>query len=222
MSSPRRAGVRGFAVASLCFGVVGLAASGARAEPPRDAMNNALVSYYAGEKAEALIFLGTGVFSIGLGSFLVTRDSLFARGAGYPTLAVGVLQTIFAASYHAGIDGKVDDLKKQIDKDPAAHRTKEIDRIAGVNRRFVIFRYAELGIIATGAALSTVGFVKKIDVLKGLGIGLGVEAALFLSLDFFAERRAHQYRDKLESVPVAFSIDPSQPRNFQLSFNRSF
>jgi hypothetical protein len=222
MSSPRRAGVRGFAVASLCLGMLGLAAGTARAEPPREAMNNALVSYYDGEKAEGLIFLGTGVFSIGLGSYLVTRDSRFARGAGVPTLAVGVLQTIFAASYHAGIDGKVKDLRKQLDADPAAHRKKEIDRIAGVNRRFVIFRYAELGIIAAGATLATVGFVKKIDTLKGLGIGLAVESALFLSLDFFAERRAHQYRDKLERVPVAISVDPSRPQNFHLSFNRSF
>ena len=185
-------------------------------------MNNALVSYYAGEKSEALIFLGTGVFSIGLGSFLVTRDSRFARGAGYPTLTVGVLQTIFAASYHASIDGRVADLKKDLDTDPVAHRKRELDRIAGVNRRFVIFRYVELGIIAAGAALATVGFVKKNDILKGLGIGLAVESALFLSLDFFAERRAHQYRSKLESVPIAFSMDPSRPQGFHLSFNRSF
>ena len=66
------------------------------------------------------------------------------------------------------------------------------------------------------------GFVKKNDILKGLGIGLAVESALFLSLDFFAERRAHQYRDKLESVPIAFSMDPSRPQGFHLSFNRSF
>jgi hypothetical protein len=65
--------------------------------------------------------------------------------------------------------------------------------------RFVLYRYAELGVLATGAGLMSYGFAKHEDTVAGIGLGLSAHAVALLVLDYFAERRTHRYIDRLEA-----------------------
>ena len=42
--------------------------------------------------------------------------------------------------------------------------------------------------------------IKENEFIKGIGIGLFIQAALMLSLDFFAEKRGHEYLNYLINI----------------------
>ena len=190
------------------------ASVGALADMPPPALTQpeiraSMRSYFAAEKTEGWIFIGLGAASIGVGAYLLTRGEDWARGAAIPAIAVGALQGIGVGAYAFGIDSKVDQLDAQIAHDPAAYRTEEHARMDGVVRRFVIYRIVELVVLGAGAGLAVAGFVKPNDALKGAGITLAAQATILLTLDFFADARAHAYRDDIERFsppPVTLSL----------------
>ncbi|MFM7774672.1 MAG: hypothetical protein ACKO9V_07505 [Candidatus Kapaibacterium sp.] len=67
-----------------------------------------------------------------------------------------------------------------------------------VFRNFVIYRYAEMTLIAAGIALMYGGAAHGL--YPGIGVGLFSQASIVLLLDFFAERRAHEYMAHLQSL----------------------
>ena len=56
---------------------------------------------------------------------------------------------------------------------------------------FVIYRYVEIALIILGIALM---YSSMNDTFwRGIGLGLFIQLCIVLSLDFFAERRGHNY-----------------------------
>ncbi|HEU4407398.1 MAG TPA: hypothetical protein VFS43_19175 [Polyangiaceae bacterium] len=226
--SPRHARRARRALAALAFALptVG-AARAALAAGPLDppAMTRAMRDYFSAEKSEGFVFLGLGVGSAALGGYLLTRKEGFARGAAWPLLGLGLVEALGVGSYALGLDAKADRLERQIRAEPASYKREELGRMAGVKTRFVVYRFAELAILAAGGGLLAAGLVRDRDGLKGAGTALASHAALLLALDYFAERRAHDYYDQLASfappaaAPAAF-VDP--PRAFVLTARGSF
>ncbi|MBI3201436.1 MAG: hypothetical protein HYZ29_07830 [Myxococcales bacterium] len=177
----------------------GLAAAlGRSAQAQSSAAATAMDDWFAGEKYEAFVFLGLGAASTGTGAYLLTRDTGFARGAGYTAIAFGAVEMIFATTYTLGLGPKHDELKGDLAKDQVKFRRDELDRMNAIADRFVLYRYTELGILAAGAGLATYGFVHEKPALAGIGVTAGVHAVLVLTLDYFAESRAHRYIRALE------------------------
>jgi hypothetical protein len=215
------------ALAALAVALpVGLAARAALAAEPLDppAMTRAMRDYFSSEKSEGFVFLGLGAGSAALGGYLLTRREGFARGAAWPLIGLGLVEALGVGSYALGLDAKADRLAKQIQADPAGYKREELDRVAGVKTRFVVYRFAELAILAAGGGLLAYGLVRDRDGFKGAGTALASHAALLLALDYFAERRAHDYYDQIASfapaAPAAFA--PPPPRAFVLTAGGSF
>ena len=65
-------------------------------------------------------------------------------------------------------------------------------------KNFVYYRYFEIAMMALGLvlmfSLSNYGF------WKGFGLGLFIQCAVLLSLDFFAEKRGHSYSQYLQTI----------------------
>ncbi|MFM9989703.1 hypothetical protein [Flavobacterium sp.] len=80
-------------------------------------------------------------------------------------------------------------------KEPFKIQTEEIPRMNVVMKNFVIYRYVEFALMLCGLILFFVSPGQTI--LKGLGIGLFIQASLMLSLDFFAEKRGTEYLKQL-------------------------
>jgi hypothetical protein len=68
-----------------------------------------------------------------------------------------------------------------------------------VNKNFVIYRYTEIALLLLGLAL-LLKFKSYPDKTfwVGLGVALAIEAAVSLSADYFAEKRAIVYTRQLK------------------------
>ena len=171
-------------------------------DDPKGALREEVSAYFGREKIAARLFLGFGVASIAGGGALISRPDAFTRGAGYTMAAIGVIQAVAATAYHFSIDSRVAKLHARIAQDHVALHRDESERIRGVTSRFAIFRYTELALMATGVALAAAGEVKDKPLMKGIGLGLGVEAFVFLGLDLIAEHSAHRYQEGLARLPI--------------------
>lgn len=194
---------------NLAFGAafVLTLACGRGAHAQSSAAAGAMDDWFTGEQNEAYVFFGLGVVSAGTGSYLLTRGTAFSRGAGYTALAFGAVEMLFATTYSLGLDPKHDELKSDLDADPAKFLRDERKRMYAIADRFVLYRYTELGILAVGAGMASYGFAAKKPTLAGIGVVAGAHAALVLTLDYFAESRANRYIKALEGVrPEASSL----------------
>jgi hypothetical protein len=78
-----------------------------------------------------------------------------------------------------------------ISNDKEKIKTEEIPRMETVMKNFLIYRYVELVLMIAGLILMFT--FKENEFVKGVGIGLFIQAGLMLTLDFFAEKRGHEY-----------------------------
>ncbi len=62
-------------------------------------------------------------------------------------------------------------------------------------KNFVLYRYIEIALLVIG--LIFYFFFEHQSLLNGLGIGLVIQSALMLFLDYFAEKRGFEYLDFL-------------------------
>jgi hypothetical protein len=151
--------------------------------------------YFAGEKAEASWILAAGIASL-VGALVLwfwVREP-FARG-----LALGLL---LVAGLGIGVGGAVywrsDTQSRQLvqlqQAAPARFAAEEGPRIRQVVRSFAFYRYGYA--VAVLLALLLV-FVFGRPSQHGFAVALLLLAALGLTIDFYAERRAIHYQQAL-------------------------
>jgi hypothetical protein len=80
---------------------------------------------------------------------------------------------------------------------PKNIRALEIPRMEKVMRSFIVYRYVEIALILIGLFLFLWGF--EGGFVKGLGLGLLIQAGLMLLADAFAENRGHWYLEYLKT-----------------------
>jgi hypothetical protein len=195
--------------------------------PSSDAISRDLHAYYGGERTSAYVVAVLGALSVGGGVALVTRDSDFARGLGWPLLVLGALEGIGAVIYAFQVGGEIHHYETVLDRDPSAYRRDELAHIHGTSTRFVFYRLTELGLALGGIAAPSYGFAANVDTWKGIGIGVTSIALPFLLIDTINNGRATHYEGQLRSfdpvVPertAAVPVIPATP--FYLSYRTSF
>jgi len=177
--------------------------AGARADIDGD-----LRGYYGGERLSAYVIGSVGTLAAGSGAFLVTRDSSFDRGLGWPWLVMGGLEGLGAVFYAFQVGGEIDHYESVLARDPAAYRAEEMEHLHGTSSRFVIYRTVELTLTLGGAGLATYGFAAHRDVWKGAGIGVGSLALPFLVIDTFNDGRASRYLDEVRRYQPSVGVQP--------------
>jgi hypothetical protein len=166
-------------------------------EPSRTSMQSDLLSYYEGERTSAYVATALGVVAAGAGGFLVTRSSDFARGLGWPLVALGALEAIGGIGYAFAVGGEIDHYSALLARDPAAFQREEAAHIAGTTSRFVYYRVTELVLLLGGAGLATYGFATKRDAWAGAGVGLASIALPIVIMDTINNTRAGRYADTI-------------------------
>lgn len=154
-------------------------------------------TYFAGEKRGGLILVGMGAAGIGAGAVLLSGDSDFARGAGYPALGIGVVHVAAGIFVYVTSEGRIARFGPEIDRDPAAFVAAERRRVEGVRTQFLILKIVEGALIAGGTAALIYGLKSDDDLVAGIGVGVAAEAAATLVFDVVADRRAGRYLDAL-------------------------
>jgi hypothetical protein len=160
---------------------------------------NPIIKYFNAEKAESLLFISFGVFAILLSVyFLFFIKEIFWKGLAIPLLFFSIIQIVIGATIYTR--SPKDNLRVEtiLKYEPGKIQSEEIPRIEKVMKNFVYYRYFEITMIFLGIilmyALSDYGF------WKGFGLGLFIQCAVLLSLDFFAERRGYIYIQYLKEL----------------------
>ncbi|MFM8568405.1 MAG: hypothetical protein ACKOB6_02195 [Candidatus Kapaibacterium sp.] len=157
-----------------------------------------VIRYFTGEQAESYLFLAMGLLGLSLGMYLlVATGDAFLKGVAIPLAAMALLELVVGYTIVTRSPKDIERVRAMIDN-PTELRTKEVPRMQTVFRNFVIYRYAEMTLIAAGIALMYGGAAHGL--YPGIGVGLFSQASIVLLLDFFAERRAHEYMAHLQSL----------------------
>lgn len=181
------------------------AASGAAG---RGALEEDVHGYYAGELFSAVFIGGLGLASTGVGAYLVTRESDFARGLGWPLLTLGALEALGGLAYGLSVRGEIEHYGAAFATDASAFRAEEKAHIHGTNTRFIVYRSIELAMAAAGAGMLGYGLAANRDAWKGAGLGTLTVAVPILVLDTFNSARAVRYERDLDRFDPTLAIGP--------------
>ena len=158
-------------------------------------------NYFNAEKAESLLFMGFGLLAIliSIYCFFILKDN-FWKGLAIPLVLFSLVQIAIGTIIYTR--SPKDNLRVEyiLKNEPQKIQSEEIPRMEKVMKNFVYYRYFEITMIVLGVilmfSLSNYGF------WKGFGLGLFIQCALLLSLDFFAEKRGYNYSKHLQTIEV--------------------
>ncbi len=184
----------------------------------RSAIGDELHEYYDGEKLSAFVLGGFGAAAAAAGGVLVTRDTDFARGFGWPLLALGALQLVGGFVYVLQVNGEIDHYGATLARDPSAFKEEERSHIQGTTSRFVFYRLFELGLTLGGAAVAAYGFASNRDAGKGAGLGIAAVALPLLVIDSFNNARAQHYLEDLGRFEPTLALSPAGLGGGMVSF----
>ena len=161
-------------------------------------------NYFAGEKAESILFAATGFVSVAAAIIFFFRiDGLFYKGASIPLFLLGIILTIVGIYVFRKSDSDRVRNVNAFELDPGEFQNRELPRMRKVMRNFVVLRIIEIILALAGIGLFI--FFRKnpaMDWWNGFGIALAVMAVTALCADYFAEKRGREYTSGLESMFV--------------------
>lgn len=158
--------------------------------------------YFVAEKQESLLFICIGIAAIIVAVIgLLIWKTQFWKGAAIPLLLVAVIQIIVGYTVYARSDADRTKMVYALDMNPSNLTTKEIPRMQTVNKKFIAYRYIEIALLIIAIALIILykSNMQK-QLLFGIGVGLVIQAAIMLTADFFAEKRAIIYTQQLKTL----------------------
>ncbi len=162
-------------------------------------MEQQLISYFTAEKLEALLFILVGFTALAVSVWLFKSGGRY-KGMLYPLAAIALIQITVGSTVYFRTDAQVAALTAQYQNERSAFRTDEMQRMEVVVKNFVLYRWIEIGLLATGIFLML--GLRHNALWHAVGIGLGIQSALMLALDYFAERRAAEYLQFVMEVAV--------------------
>ncbi len=173
-------------------------------------MQAQLVGYFAGEKAESVLFVLAGVVALAASAWLWRSGSGY-RAMGIPLVVVALIHLAVGGSVYLRTDGQVAALTAQLAQAPAAFQAAELARMGVVMKNFALYKLIELFLLGVGVAM-TYAFRHR-EALYAVGVGLVIQAGVTLVADLFAEKRGDTYLMALRALSpeAAVSAPASTP-----------
>lgn len=148
--------------------------------------------YFNAERGESILFAVVGLAAIILASyFLIKIKQPFYNGMAIPLVLIAFIQLTVGTSVYFRSPKDILKVENMLSNDKEKIKTEEIPRMETVMKNFLFYRYVELVLMIAGLILMFT--FKENEFVKGIGIGLFIQAGLMLALDFFAEKRGHEY-----------------------------
>ncbi len=164
---------------------------------PPSVAEAALVRYLSAQRGRSVVFLGCAAAAVAASAALVMLRSPF-RAMAAPLLAVGLVQLAGGGTIFLRAPGQRARLVRQLRASPAAYGADETARMVRVQRRFMLYKRIDVGLLAAGLAFASVDAYGP--TLYAIGLGLILEAGLMLALDLRAERRAERYLEMVKRL----------------------
>jgi hypothetical protein len=162
-------------------------------------MNSFISRYFKAEQAESILFILVGLVAIGLSIFFWTRlkQPLYS-GMAWPLVAIALIQIVVGTTVFVRSPKDILRVENIILSRPEEITSLEIPRMeVVVMKNFQTYKYIEIALIFIGLGLSI--FLND-PFWKGVGLGLFIQSAFMLVLDFFAMSRGQIYLDHLKSL----------------------
>jgi hypothetical protein len=159
----------------------------------------AITRYFTAEKGESILFILTGVSAIILALlFLIQLKQPFYNGMAYSFILIALIQIAVGASIFIRSPKDIIRVTNIVQTDKRLIQTEEIPRMKVVMKNFIFYRWIEIALILAGTFL----FLRSSPetVLKGVGLGLMIQAGIMLLLDYFAEDRGKKYIEFLSTL----------------------
>lgn len=154
--------------------------------------------YFNAEIVESLFFVLAGIIALLISFyFIFILKKPFLKGISYAITAIAFIQISVGLTVYVRSPGDIERVKQLIQSDNPKIQSEEIPRMLIVMKNFNLYKYIEIALIIAGFALL---FLFKNDLLKGIGLGLVVQASLMLLLDFIAAARGDVYLKFLQSL----------------------
>ena len=160
-------------------------------------------NYFNAEKYESVFFVFFGLVAIAFAiNVMIGQKDPFYRGMVIPLALVALIQITVGATVWIRSPKDIIRVEQILEKEPSRITTEEIPRMKVVKKNFVIYRWVEIALLIVGLLCMFV--FSQHNFIKGFGVGLFIESALMLSLDFIAEKRGSEY---LKSLNDLLSLD---------------
>jgi hypothetical protein len=155
--------------------------------------------YFNEEKYESVFFILVGVIAIVLSIyFFIKVKTPFYNGISFALLAVAAVQLTVGISVYFRSPKDIIRVENFVKLEKEKIQTEEIPRMNVVMKNFILYRWVEIGLLVLGLVFFF--YFKPDTLMRGLGLGLFIQSALMLFLDYFAEKRGFEYVDFLKNI----------------------
>jgi len=163
--------------------------------------------YFIAEKQGSLFLIAVGIAAILLAIIffvLIKNNSSIYKGAAIALMTIGFIQSIVGFNVYSRTDKQKSDIAYNVGLEPVTYtKNTELPRVTKMLKGFIIYKWVEIACIVCGIVLI---FVYRTDTDKsfwvGFGIALALQAIILLSVDYFAEKRAGNYKNQLEKITL--------------------
>jgi hypothetical protein len=155
--------------------------------------------YFNAEKNESLLFVVVGLVAILLSAyFFIKIKQPFYSGMAYPLILIALVQLTVGGSVYFRSPKDIARVNQIMQTEVAKIQTEEIPRVELIMKKFVLYRWFEIACMLVGMLMFF--YFQPLTMLKGLGLGLAIQASFMLLLDYFAESRGKVYLDYLQGI----------------------
>lgn len=160
---------------------------------------DSIKNYFNAEKYESVLFVLVGVVAITVALyFLLKLKQPFYSGMACAFIAIALIQVVVGTSVWLRSPKDIERVSNMIKSSNTKIQTEEIPRMHVVMKNFVVYRWVEIVLMLVGLVAF---FCLPSDTFwKGLGLGLFIQAAFMLLLDYFAESRGRVYLEFLKGI----------------------
>jgi hypothetical protein len=153
-------------------------------------------NYFQMERYASVVFMLIGLNTLvaGLYCWLAVRKPFYS-GLAFPCVLVGLIELFVGVTIFLRSPKDSERVENFTVLEPHRILKEEIPRMEGVAKSFVYIRYVELALLAGGILMM---YLMKSDMVRGIGLGLFIQASAMLAADYFAERRAEKYLEGLK------------------------
>lgn len=160
---------------------------------------NQIEKYFKAEQNESVLFVMVGIVAVAIAMyFLIKIKHPIYTGLAYPLIAIALIQIVVGCMVYLRSPKDIVRVNEIIQTDKARIHTEEIPRMEEVMKNFNTYKWIEISFILVGIVMFF--YFKQPSMLKGIGLGLFIQAGFLLLLDFFAERRGTIYLEYLNTI----------------------
>ena len=160
--------------------------------------------YFNAEQLESILFLIIGLvaFCTGLGVYFFYRSKQ-SLGFMIPLVLISIIQISVGGSIYLRSPDDIDRVLDYYETDLESIGAVEIPRMEEVMINFEIYRWTEIALVVAGLLVLIV--LRKNQLIRGICLGLVIQASIMFTLDLFAEARGEEY---LQHLKNSIALDP--------------